>query len=165
MTSKSPGDAAGSQPPRAPAGAKPDPVQEAAREAAREQAREAERAEAPVKRTEKPQPAPQAEAPGPEGVPGATAEPLPGRPEGQDLGMAPMDKSAGPTVVPPAQTNAATADLSRAETRPAGRAAPEPDAADEPRGGGDPGDVHPATVKYEAELAKDAAKAEKEAQK
>ena len=110
--------------------------------------------------------APPAEAPPPDPTTGAAeAEPLPGRPEGQDLGMAPMDKSAGPTVVPPAQTNAATAELSRAETRPAGRAAPEPDAADEPGGGGDPGDVHPAVVEYQAGLAKDAAKAEKEAKK
>jgi hypothetical protein len=147
VTSKSPGDAGESPTPKAPGGAKPDPVP--VREAARE----------PAKRTD-PEPA--------EGVAtmgAAEGEPLPGRPPGQDLGMAPMDKSAGPTVVPPAQTNAATADLSRAETRPAGRAAPEPDAADEPRGGGDPGDVHPAVVKYEADLAKDEAKADKESKK
>lgn len=157
MTTQSPDDGPGVPTPRDPPAATPgapggpDPVQIRATQAA--QATEAAQA-APT-----PQPAAQPAPPAPTPDPTVDAEfrpaVQPGRPPGQDLGMAPMDKSAGPHVVPPAQTNAATADLSRAETRPAGRAAPEPDAADEPGGGGDPGDVHPKVAEYEAELAAD----------
>lgn len=102
--------------------------------------------------------------PAPAGTAGVVeSEPLPGRPPGDEPHVVPGAKSPGPEVVPPAQTNAAEAELSRAETRPAGRAAPEADAKDEPGGGGMPGDVHPAVVEYEkreAAQGQDAAKAE-----
>jgi hypothetical protein len=105
------------------------------------------------------------DAPRPAGTAGVVAgtEGLPGRPPGDEPHVVPGAKSPGPEVVPPAQTNAAEAELSRAETRPAGRAAPEPDAKDEPGGGGMPGDVHPAVAEYEAKQAEQAERAAKDA--